>query len=255
MGIVNITPDSFYDGGRFSITGDAISRARQLILEGADIIDLGAESTRPGAMPVNIDDELQRLLPVLQALNGCGAVLSVDTQKPQIMAAAIKAGAQMINDVNGFQTVGAIEAVAGEDVGLCVMHKKGDPITMQSAPVYEDVVAEVSAFLRDRLHLLRAHGVTMDRIVIDPGFGFGKTLAHNIDLLRRLSEFLDLQVPLLVGLSRKSMLGKLTGANVEERLPASISAGILAVLRGAKILRVHDVAATKQALQILAAIQ
>ncbi len=254
MGIVNVTPDSFSDGGQFAATAAALAHARRLINEGADIIDIGGESTRPGAQAVNVDLELQRVLPVLEGLSGCGAALSVDTQKTEVMIAAISAGADMINDVNAFQAEGAMEVIAAHNVGLCVMHKKGNPATMQVDAFYDDVVTEVKSFFSERLSALMSCGVAQNRIVLDPGFGFGKTLAHNVTLLRRLQQFLDLNVPIMVGLSRKSMLGKITGAEVDERLPASISAAILAIQNGATIVRVHDVAATKQALQILAAV-
>ena len=254
MGIVNVTPDSFSDGGQFAATGAALAYARKLINEGADIIDIGGESTRPGAQAVNLDSELQRVLPVLEGLSGCGAALSVDTQKAEVMTAAIAAGADMINDVNAFQAAGTLQAIASHNVGLCVMHKKGDPATMQAQAIYGDVVAEVKSFFFERLAVLMSYGVAQNRIVLDPGFGFGKTLAHNVALLRHLRQFLELNAPLMVGLSRKSMLGKITGAEVGERLPASISAAILAIQNGATIVRVHDVAATKQALQILAAV-
>lgn len=254
MGIVNVTPDSFSDGGQFAATTEALARARQLINEGADIIDIGGESTRPGAQSVNLDLELQRVLPVLEGLSGCGAALSVDTQKAGVMTAAIAAGADMFNDVNAFQAEGAMEAIAAHNVGLCVMHKKGDPLSMQAQPLYDDVVTEVKSFFNKRLAALTSYGVAQNRIVLDPGFGFGKTLAHNVTLLRHLQQFLELNAPIMVGLSRKSMLGKITGAEVGERLPASISAAILAIQNGATIVRVHDVAATKQALQILAAV-
>jgi dihydropteroate synthase len=251
MGIVNVTPDSFSDGGRHASTAAAIAHARCLIEEGADILDIGGESTRPGARPVPIDEELQRVIPVLEALRDMEIPLSVDTCKPQVMRAALAAGADMINDVNALRAEGALDAVAATQVAVCLMHMRGEPRTMQSAPEYGDVTGEVLAFLRERVAAAEAGGMTRERLVIDPGFCFGKTLAHNIELLRRLSEFRQLGVPLLAGLSRKSMLGALTGLETGERLIPSVAAAVVAALKGARIIRVHDVRETRQALQIV----
>lgn len=254
MGIVNITPDSFSDGGRFYSPEFAIEHARQLIEHGADLLDIGGESTRPGAQPVGIEEELERILPVLDALGDCGVPLSVDTLKPEVMHAAIQAGADMINDVNALRAEGALKVVADSSVTVCLMHMQGEPRMMQQSPRYQDVVAEVKAFLNERIAVAGRAGIQRNRIVIDPGFGFGKTLEHNLSLLRQLDAFTDLGVPLLAGLSRKSMLGVLTGLPVEERMVPSVAAAVIAAMKGAKILRVHDVKETRQALQIVSAL-
>ncbi len=255
MGIVNVTPDSFSDGGRFESTPAAIEHALRLIEEGADLLDIGGESTRPGALAVPLDEELRRVIPLVEALRDKNVALSVDTCKPQVMRAAIAAGTDMINDIAALLAEGALEAVADSHVAVCLMHKQGTPQTMQQQPEYRDVVADVMAFLAERLAACEQAGIARERLVVDPGFGFGKTLAHNIDLLRHLDCFQTLGVPLLAGLSRKSMLGAITGLEVEERLQPSVAAALLAVLKGAKIVRVHDVKATKQALQIVNAIE
>ena len=256
MGVVNITPDSFSDGGRFLEPAAAIEHARQLIAEGADILDLGAESSRPGAAAVvDADEELRRLLPVLRELRDAAVPVSVDTIKPEVMRVALSEGASMINDVNALRAPGALEAVAGTDAAVCLMHMQGTPGTMQQHPSYADVVAEVQAFLRDRMEAVRAAGIPTERIGIDPGFGFGKTLEHNLELLRHLRDFAVLGVPVLAGWSRKSSLGKLTGKPAGERLAASIAAALIAAQNGAGILRVHDVAATRDALSVLAAVE
>lgn len=254
MGVVNITPDSFSDGGAFLDPQCAIDHGRRQVEEGADLLDLGAESTRPGAAPVSAAEELDRLLPVLTALTTLDVPVSVDTMKPAVMTAAIQAGAAMINDVNAFRLAGAIDAVANTTTAVCVMHMQGEPRTMQADPVYADVVGEVGAFLRERVTALSSAGIAKDRIAIDPGFGFGKNLEHNLALLRELSKFRDAGVAVLAGLSRKSMLGKITGRAAHERLPASVAAALIAVQRGADIVRVHDVAATRDALAVLAAV-
>lgn len=254
MGIVNLTPDSFSGDGFGADTAHAVAHARRLIDEGADLLDLGAESSRPGAQPTGLADELSRLLPVLEQLVDCGVPLSIDTYKPEVMSAAIQAGASMINDIQGFRERGAIAAVIGSDCGLCVMHMKGEPLTMQSAPRYEDVVAEVNEFLGQRVDELIDAGVAAERICVDPGFGFGKTFAHNLSLFRGLPAIARQGRPLLVGLSRKTMLGAITGREVGERMPASVTAAVLAAQRGAVILRVHDVRATRDALAVLAAL-
>jgi dihydropteroate synthase len=254
MGIVNVTPDSFYDGGLHAQRDAALTHARQLIDEGADILDIGGESTRPGARPVGIQEEMDRVLPVIEGLRGAPVPISIDTFKPEVMRAAIATGVQMVNDIDALQSTTAMNAVAGSDVAVCLMHKQGNPQTMQEHPDYQDVVAEVHGFLTERVAAAEAAGIRRDRIVIDPGFGFGKTLAHNLVLLRGLGRLNDLGVPILAGLSRKSMLGALTGRDVGQRLAASVAAALIAVQRGAGIVRVHDVGATVDALKILAAV-
>ncbi|MCW0210409.1 Dihydropteroate synthase [Achromobacter veterisilvae] len=251
MGIVNVTPDSFSDGGEHDDTDSAVAHARRLIEEGAQILDLGGESTRPGADPVSVADELARLLPVIEALRDCGVPLSIDTFKPEVMRAALDAGADMINDIYGFRQPGAVEAVAQSRCGLCVMHMKGEPRTMQAAPPeYTDLIGEIGLFLGARAHKLRAAWVDPRRIVLDPGFGFGKTGDQNFQLLRRLSGLRSIGYPLLIGLSRKTMIGQATGRPVGDRLPGSIAAALACVARGASIVRVHDVAATVDALKV-----
>jgi dihydropteroate synthase len=249
MGIVNVTDDSFSDGGRYVQAERAIEHGLRLREAGADILDIGGESTRPGAQPVASDVELERVLPVITGLRACGAALSVDTMKPEVMRAALAAGADMINDVNALRAPGAWEAVAASACGLCLMHMQGEPRTMQSDPYYGDVVAEVGAFLDRALAEGRRHGVADERLLVDPGFGFGKTLAHNVALFRALPELARL-APVLVGVSRKSMLGLITGRPVGERLAASVAAALLAAQAGAAVLRVHDVAETVDALNI-----
>jgi len=253
MGIVNVTPDSFYDGGCHVDAEDAITHARLLVAEGADLLDIGGESTRPGARPVSVDEELGRVLPVLAGVRGLGVPVSVDTMKPEVMRAALGAGAAMINDVNGFRAEGAWAAVADSDCALCIMHMQGEPRTMQAEPHYDDVVAEVTTFLAERVQAAVANGIARARLFVDPGFGFGKTLAHNIALFRALPGLAEL-APVLVGVSRKSMLGALTERPVEQRQAASIAAALLAAQSGAAILRVHDVGATVDALKILDAL-
>lgn len=241
MGVVNVTPDSFSDGGRFWGAQEAITHARRLAAEGADILDIGGESTRPGAEPVSEDEELRRILPVLRALQD--VPVSVDTRRARVMREALQAGASMINDVDALSAHGALEVVAGSDCAVCLMHKKGEPATMQRDPHYRDVVGEVRSFLEERVGAARGAGIAGVRIVVDPGFGFGKTAAHNLTLLKHLSELSAF--PILAGLSRKSTLGKITGRPVEERLAASLGTALLALQNGAAILRVHDVKETK----------
>lgn len=250
MGIVNVTPDSFSDGGQHLQREAAIAHAHRLIAEGADIIDIGGESTRPGAQPVALQEELERVLPVIEGLRGITIPISIDTCKPEVMRAALAAGAQMVNDINALQDSAALQAVAASDAAVCLMHKQGDPQTMQRQPHYEDAVAEVSGFLRGRIAAAEAAGIAKERIAIDPGFGFGKTLAHNLELLRHLDKLRELGVPVLAGLSRKSMLGALTGQDVNHRASASVAATLIAVQRGASIVRVHDVRETVDALKI-----
>ena len=255
MGIVNVTPDSFSDGGRYFAGSAALDHARRLIDEGADLLDVGGESTRPGAADVSEAEEVERVLPLVEALRGTGVPVSVDTSKPGVMRAALAAGAAVINDVRALQEPGALDAVRTSDCGLVLMHMQGLPRTMQREPHYEDVVAEVAAFLESRVAVATNAGIRADRIVIDPGFGFGKTLGHNFTLLRRLEDLRVIGRPVLAGLSRKSMLGAVTGRAVDDRTAASLAAAILAVERGARIVRVHDVAATRDAMKVWAAIQ
>jgi dihydropteroate synthase len=251
MGIINVTPDSFSDGGRYLAHDAALARAQRMMDEGADMLDIGGESTRPGSLPVSVQQEIDRVVPLIEALRDAPIPISVDTCKPEVMRAALAAGASLINDIEALQCPGAIEAVAASDAAVCLMHMQGTPRTMQQEPHYDDVVAEVRDFLRERIAVVEAAGIARERIVIDPGFGFGKTLAHNLTLLNRLETFTDLGVTLLAGLSRKSMLGAITGRGADERVAASVTAAVLAAQRGAKILRVHDVAPTVDALKVL----
>lgn len=254
MGVVNVTPDSFSDGGRYLSATQAIEHGLRLKEEGADILDIGGESTRPGAQAVSTQEEIDRVLPVVEGLFRAGVALSVDTSKPEVMRAAIAAGADMANDVCALTGSGMLEAVAESQVGVCLMHMQGEPRTMQASPKYRDVVTEVSAYLAARLQAAMAAGIARERIVIDPGFGFGKGLEHNLALLRELAG-LTVLAPVLVGLSRKSMLGLITGRSVEERLPASLAAISVAVARGASIVRVHDVKESVDALKIWDAVE
>lgn len=251
MGILNITPDSFSDAGQYQHLESALSRAEQMIADGADILDIGGESSRPGAPPLPLREELQRVMPVLYALRDCGKPLSVDTYKPEVMREAILAGADMINDINGFRAPGAIEAVQGSDCALCIMHMQNVPETMQQQPQYEDVVREVIAFLRERVDTMVAAGIARERLCVDPGFGFGKTVEQNYALLRATRQLRsELGLPVLAGLSRKSMLGAVTGRPVGQRLAGSIAGALAAVAQGAEIIRVHDVAETVDALKV-----
>ena len=254
MGVVNVTPDSFSDGGQFLDPRAAIAHARQLVDEGADILDIGGESTRPGSLPVDETEELRRVLPVLEGIVGLGVPVSVDTTKPGVMRAAIAHGAAMVNDILALQTAGALDAVASSNAGVCLMHMQGEPRTMQANPSYADVVGEVRTFLGERVAACESAGISRERIVVDPGFGFGKTAEQNLALLRGLPELAALDVPVLAGLSRKSTLGQITGRPVEGRLAASLAAALLAAQRGARIVRVHDVAATRDVLAVLAAV-
>jgi dihydropteroate synthase len=248
MGVVNVTPDSFSDGGRYFDASAAVVHARQLAKDGADLIDLGGESTRPGAAPVSEEEELRRVLPVLERISDL--CVSVDTRRPGVMKAALAAGASMINDVEALSAPGALEAVAPTGCAVCLMHKKGEPATMQRDPHYDDVVGEVKRFLKQRIEAARAAGIAAARVVVDPGFGFGKTASHNLELLRKLSELKKLGVPVLAGLSRKSTLGKLTGRPLEERLAGSLAMALLALQGGATILRVHDVKETRDVIAV-----
>jgi dihydropteroate synthase len=255
MGIVNVTPDSFSDGGRHLDAARAIEHALNLVEAGADILDVGGESTRPGAVPVAEAEEMTRVLPVLESLVARGLAVSVDTRKPAVMRAALAAGAAMINDVMALREPGAIGAVADSDAAVCLMHMQGEPGTMQAQPAYRDVVGEVAAFLAARVLACEQAGLARDRLVIDPGFGFGKTLDHNLALLRGIGRLADLGVAVMAGMSRKSMLGALTSRPVEQREYAGVAAHLAAVDRGASIVRVHDVAAMKDALLVWQAIE
>lgn len=255
MGIVNLTDDSFSGDGLRGAAAGAIAQGLRMIEEGADILDLGAESSRPGAEPVSLQQELDRLLPVVEGLRDCGVPLSVDTVKPEAMRATIDAGADLINDIAALQAPGALAAVAKGNAAVCLMHMRGEPRTMQSDPHYDDPLGEVLEFLRDRVAACESAGISRQRIVIDPGFGFGKTLGHNLELLRHLDHFAATGLPVLVGMSRKSMLGQMTGKPVGERVHAGVAATLLAVQRGARIVRVHDVAATRDALAVWQALE
>ncbi len=260
MGIVNVTPDSFSDGGKFSAANLAIEHALKLVDEGADILDIGGESTRPNATPVSLQQELDRVMPVIEGLvKQINIPLSIDTYKPQVMQSAIAVGVSMVNDVRALQEDSALEIVAKSNVGVCLMHMQGTPQTMQQNPQYDDVVSDVKAFLAARLQASMDAGVAKSRIVLDPGFGFGKTREHNITLIQQLESFVELDQPLLVGLSRKSILGQMvtgrvTGNDVDARLYASIAAAVIAAQKGARILRVHDVKATVEALKVVTAL-
>ena len=255
MGIVNLTPDSFSDAGLHADTAAALARCQQMVAEGADILDLGAESTRPGSKPVSVAEELARLLPVLDAALSLGLPVSVDTNKPEVMAAALARGADIINDIHALRSPGALDVVAAHRAcGVCLMHMRGTPESMQTGPAYDDdVVHEVGRFLGARARALEARGVAPERIVFDPGIGFGKSVKHNLELLRRQHELLALGRPLLLGWSRKSTLGAITGRDVTQRQAASVAAALAAVQSGASVVRVHDVAATVDALKVWAA--
>ena len=256
MGVLNVTPDSFSDGGRFVSPQAALEHGLRMVEEGAAIIDVGGESTRPGAQPVSADEELRRVLPVIEQLHqATRAVISIDTSKPQVMRAAAAAGAGFINDVRALREPGAMEAAVASECAVCLMHMQGEPRTMQEAPSYRDVVQEVRAFLEDRVQSCRASGLAPERIAIDPGFGFGKTLEHNLELLQRLAELTRGGLPVLVGLSRKSIVGKLTGRPAGERLHGSVALAVIAALNGARIIRAHDVAETVDALKTVAAVR
>ena len=255
MGILNITPDSFSDGGKYHMLDTALSHAEAMIAAGVDIIDIGGESSRPGSLAVSLKDELDRVMPLVYALRDCGKPLSIDTYKPEVMRETIAAGADMINDINGFRAPGALQAVADSDCGLCIMHMQNDPQSMQLQPEYDDVVAEVREFLRERIGLMEQAGIARERICIDPGLGFGKTLAHNIALLKNTAELqAALRSPMLIGLSRKTMIGALTDKPVEQRMAGSLAGALAAVAHGARIVRVHDVAETVDALRVWQAV-
>jgi dihydropteroate synthase len=248
MGILNVTQDSFSDGGRFRNPNAALAHAREMVQAGAAIVDVGGESTRPGASPVSLQEELDRVLPVITAIRAeLDVLISIDTMKPAVMTAAVIAGASMINDVNALQAPGAIDAVAATQAAVCVMHMQGVPQTMQAQPQYGEVVADVQQFLNARVAVCMAAGIPANRIVLDPGFGFGKTLEHNIALLNGLKALTSGPYPVLVGLSRKSIIGKILGRPVEQRLAGSLALATLAAVRGARIIRSHDVAETLDA--------
>ncbi len=254
MGILNVTPDSFVDGGRYAELAQAIARAREMRDEGADIIDVGGESTRPGSRPVSESVEISRVVPVIEALAGEGMLVSVDTTKPGVMRAALAAGAAMVNDVRALREKGAVEAVIESGAAVCLMHMKGQPRTMQRAPSYTDVVQEVRDFLVERALTCEAAGIARERIVIDPGFGFGKARVHNLDLMRALPQLAAMGYPVLAGLSRKAIIGEITGRDIGERQTGSVAAALVAVARGAAIVRVHDVRETVDALRVWRAV-
>ncbi len=251
MGVLNVTPDSFSDGGRFTSLDAAITQAETMIESGVDIIDIGGESTRPGASPVPVEEELRRVMPVIYALRDAGKPLSIDTRRPEVMREAIEAGADMINDISGFRAEGSLRLLRDSDCALCIMHMQGEPQTMQQSPAYEDVCADVTAFLAQQAAAAVEAGISRQRLCVDPGFGFGKTLAHNLDLLARVGEIQQaLGLPLLAGLSRKSMIAKLTGKPDADRTAGSLAAALFAASQGARIVRVHDVAETVDALRV-----
>jgi dihydropteroate synthase len=266
MGVLNVTPDSFSDGGRFDDVAAAIAHGLRMVEEGAAIIDVGGESTRPGAAPVDAEEEIRRVVPVVERLRAkTDVVISVDTSKPQVIRAAAEAGAGMINDVRALSEQGALEAALGTECAVCLMHMQGSPESMQLAPHYDEVVSEVKAFLEERARVCRAAGIAADRIVVDPGFGFGKTLEHNLQLLRHLGQLVvplhpvqgvsSTALPIMVGLSRKSIVGRLTGRPAGERVHGSVALAVIAALNGARIIRVHDVSATVDALKTVIAVQ
>ena len=256
MGILNVTPDSFSDGGRFTGREAALQQARQMVEAGASIIDVGGESTRPGAQPVSVAEELDRVIPVVESMAGdLDVIISVDTSKPAVMEEAVAAGAHMINDVLALREGGAVETVARLQVPVCLMHMQGEPRTMQQQPVYGDVVRDIQDFLQQRVQACLAAGIAQDQIILDPGFGFGKTLQHNLTLFRHLPRFVETGFPLLVGISRKSMIGSILDVAVEQRLPGSLGLAGLAVWLGASIIRAHDVGPTVQAIRVVEAVK
>ena len=256
MGILNATPDSFSDGGKFRSPKDAIAQAERMLADGVDLIDIGGESTRPGAEPVGLQEELDRVLPVIAALKDCGVPLSIDTYKSETMRQALNAGVDCVNDIWALRQTGAVDAVLeSQNCGIVLMHMQRDPLTMQFNPEYINVIAEVKQFLKDQADLLISSGIASDRIAIDPGFGFGKSLEHNLNMLTNFAEFSSLGFPVLAGISRKSMIGKITGKDTNDRVAASTAAAIMAADRGAAIVRVHDVAETVDALKLWEAIQ
>lgn len=256
MGVLNLTPDSFFDGGRWVSVASAVARAIEMVAQGADFIDVGGESTRPGAAPVSEQEELDRVIPVIERLRGeTASAISIDSSKPGVMRAAIKAGASMINDVNALMAEGAVEVARSSGAGICLMHKQGEPRTMQRDPDYTNVVREVGDYLADRTSACIAAGIHPECIVLDPGLGFGKRLEHNLQLLAGLETIFDLGYPLLIGVSRKSMLGNVSGAHVDRRMPAGLAAAAIAVMKGAAIVRTHDVWETLDAVKMAHAIR
>ncbi|WMS86492.1 dihydropteroate synthase [Pleionea litopenaei] len=254
MGILNVTPDSFSDGGHFNSRDKALAHAEEMISNGVDIIDVGGESTRPGAAEVSVQEEIDRVIPLVEALVEYAIPVSIDTSKPEVMRAAVNAGASLINDVRALQTPGALEAAVECQVPVCLMHMQGQPRTMQHAPSYQDVILDVMAFLAQRVQDCEAAGLSRALLSIDPGFGFGKSLQHNLQLLRHLSQFKQMKLPLLVGISRKTMLGEITGKSVEDRVSASVAAAVIAAYQGANIIRVHDVSETVDAMKLVDAL-
>lgn len=257
MGVLNVTPDSFSDGGQFNVAESAIEQAAYMIQAGASMIDIGGESTRPNAESVSVEEELARVIPVIQAVRSAhpNVTISIDTSKPDVMRQAVQAGANLINDINALRTEGAMAVASALNVPVCLMHMQGEPRTMQVNPHYEDVVAEVSKFLSDRVNACMAAGIAKNHIILDVGFGFGKSVEHNLSLLNQLERFHALGCPLLVGMSRKSMLGAVTGRAVDERLAGSIAVATIAAMKGAQIIRVHDVHETVDAVKLVAAVQ
>ncbi|PVY75948.1 dihydropteroate synthase [Tamilnaduibacter salinus] len=256
MGIINITPDSFSDGGHFNTVDRALTHAREMVAEGASFVDVGGESTRPGAAPVSVQEELDRVCPVVEAIaSEVETIISVDTSTPEVILETARLGAGLINDVRALRREGALSAAADSGLPVCLMHMQGEPGTMQERPRYDSVTEEVAGFLKARVDAVRAAGIAGDQLILDPGFGFGKSVTHNLQLLGRLERFHELGYPLLVGMSRKSMLGHVTGRSVDERLPASVAAATISALKGAQILRVHDVNATIDAARLVAAME
>ncbi len=255
MGVINVTPDSFSDGGRFTEAARAVEHGFSLMEAGAALLDVGGESTRPGATPVPPEEELRRVIPVIEQLSGGPVPISIDTRHPEVMRAALAAGATLVNDVNALRAPGALELCAASDAAVCLMHMQGTPQTMQDNPAYDDVCAEVQSFLLARAAAAERAGIARNRILLDPGFGFGKTVAHNLALLRGLGRLAAAGYPLLVGLSRKSVLGAVTGRVVTDRVASSVAAALAAVARGAAVVRVHDVAATRDALDVWQAVE
>lgn len=254
MGILNVTPDSFSDGGRFLTLNAAMRQAEQMLKDGATILDIGGESTRPGSEPVSLDEELARVLPIIEALRReFDCILSIDTSKAKVMSAAVQAGADMINDVYALRAPGALEAAANARVPVCLMHMQGEPRTMQQQPEYQDVVVDVTDFFIERMQACQQAGIELEQIVLDPGFGFGKTLQQNYQLLQHFDHFMQLKRPLLAGMSRKSMIGQLLDAPLSERLAGSLACATISAMKGAAIIRVHDVKATVQAIKVVQA--
>ena len=256
MGVINVTPDSFSDGGQYMLPDQAMQRAEIMVSEGADIVDVGGESTRPGSIEVGVQEELDRVIPVIERISASlDVMVSADTSKPEVMRAAVGAGASLINDIFALRRDGALETMAGLDAGICLMHMQGTPQIMQDAPQYEALPGDIIDFLRQRVAACVAAGVDRNRVLVDPGFGFGKTCEHNLQILEKLAELRVLELPILVGLSRKKLLGDLTGRPTDSRMPAGIAAAVIAVERGASIVRTHDVGPTIDALRVVQAVR